>query len=155
MQCAHFLLALLCSSAASLAVVQQKPSASVDPNLSPIQKVVTLVSEMKAQTIKEGEEDLAAYDKYMCWCETTKAEKTAAIEAAEAKIADLESFVEEAAAKEGQLKTEIAGLTDDIAADQDALASATSMRAKENAEFKTEEAKNRRRNSPDSAFSTV
>merc|ERR1719238_1389320 len=107
---------------------------------TPIQKVVRLVTEMKAQTIKEGEEDLEAYDKYKCWCETSEAEKTDAVKAAETKLQELTSFVEEAAAKEGQLKTEIAGLEDDIAADQEALSSATSMRAKENSEFKTEEA---------------
>merc|ERR1719281_1380449 len=76
----------------------------------------------------------------MCWCETTKSEKTAAIEAAEAKISDLESFVEEAAAKEGELKTEIAGLEEDIASDTDALKTATALRAKENEEFLAEEA---------------
>ena len=86
------------------------------------------MTEMKGQTSKEGEEDLAAFDKYKCWCETSEGEKTAAVKAAEAKLQELGAFVEEAAAKEGQLKTEIAGLADDIAADQDSLASATSMR---------------------------
>merc|ERR1719473_2097222 len=95
-----------------------KPSGSLtNIHDSPIQKVVTLVTEMKAQTIKEGEQDLEAYDKYKCWCETTTSEKTAAIEAAEAKLQELGSFVEEAAAKEGELKTEIAGLEDDLAKD--------------------------------------
>jgi chromosome segregation ATPase len=121
-------------------MVQQKPSASVDPKLSPIQKVVTLVTEMKAQTEKEGQEDLKAYDKYMCWCETTEAEKTAAIKAAETKIQELESFLEEAAAKEGELKTELAGLEEDIAADKEALSTATAMRKEQNDEFKAEEA---------------
>jgi len=111
-----------------------------DEKLSPIQKVVKLVTEMKAQTVKEGEEDLAAYDKYKCWCETTTSEKSAAVTAATQKIQELTSFVEEAAAKEGELKTEIAGLEDDIVADKDSLASATSMRNEANAEFATEEA---------------
>merc|ERR1719326_2709372 len=120
-------------------LVSGKPSGALTgTDLSPIQKVVTLVTEMKAQTIKEGEEDLEAYDKYKCWCETTEAEKTDAIAAAQQKLQELTSFVEEAAAKEGELKTEIAGLEDDIAADKDALASATAMRAEQNAEFETE-----------------
>jgi hypothetical protein len=95
---------------------------------------------MKAQTEKEGEEDLAGYDKYICWCETTEAEKTAAIKAAETKIQELESFVEEAAAKESELKTEIAGLEDDIAADTEALSTATAMRKEQNDDFLAEEA---------------
>merc|ERR1719261_1236786 len=95
---------------------------------------------MKAQTQKEAEDDQGAYDKYKCWCETTEGKKTADIKAAETKLEELTGFIEEAAATEGQLKTEIAALEDDIAADKDALASATSMRAKENEEFKAEEA---------------
>jgi len=124
-----------------LGMAVAKPSGALTgTNLSPIQKVVTLVTEMKAQTAKEGEEDLSAFDKYKCWCETTTSEKTAAIEAAETKLEELGSFVEEATAKEGELKTEIAGLTDDIAADTEALASASSMRDESNKEFETEAA---------------
>jgi len=107
---------------------------------SPIQKVVALIKDMKAQTEKEAAEDLEAYDKYMCWCETVKKEKTAAVKNAQDTIASLEAFVEEAAAKEGELKTEIAGLTDDIAADEESLSSAEALREKEAAEFAVEEA---------------
>jgi hypothetical protein len=123
------------------AAVQTKPSGALTgTDLSPIQKVVTLVKEMKAQTTKEGEEDLEAYDKYKCWCETTVAEKTAAIAAAEDKLGELASFLEESAAKEGELKTEIAGLEEDLAADTEALSTATKLREEENGKFKEEEA---------------
>jgi len=122
-----FVLVLLLTVAA--ATVQHKPSAALtNINDSPIQKVVTLVREMKDQTTKEGEQDLEAYNKYTCWCETTIAEKTQAIADAETKLEELGSFVEEAAAKEGELKTEIAGLEEDIAKDTDALATATKTR---------------------------
>jgi len=76
----------------------------------------------------------------MCWCVTIKKEKTAAVGEAQSTIASLEAFVEEGAAKEGQLKTEIAALEEDISADQDSLASAVALREKEAAEFATEEA---------------
>jgi len=134
-----FVLVLLLTVAA--ATVQHKPSAALtNINDSPIQKVVTLVREMKDQTIKEGEQDLEAYDKYTCWCETTTAEKTAAIDDAETKLKELGSFVEEAAAKEGELKTEIAGLEEDIASDTDALATATKTRDDQHNDFEAEEA---------------
>merc|ERR1719253_1892924 len=118
----------------------QPCSAALHRGSGPIDKVVVLITEMKAQTEKEATEDMAAYDKYKCWCTTTEAEKTAAIKAAQSLLASLNGFVEEAAGKEGQLKTEIAALTEDIAQDQDALASATSMRAEENKDFLAEEA---------------
>jgi hypothetical protein len=107
---------------------------------SPIAKVVTLIKEMKVQVATDGEEDTVAYDKYKCWCVTTEKEKTDAIAAAEAKLEELAGFLEEAAAKEAELKTEIAGLEEDIAKDKEALASATSMREKENKEFQASEA---------------
>merc|ERR1719408_810167 len=105
-----------------------------------IQRVVTLIKEMKQQVEKEATEDQEAYDKYKCWCETSEKEKTAAVATAEQRIAELEAFLEQAAGLEGQLKTEIAGLEEDIAADQDALETATAQREKEAAEFAKEEA---------------
>merc|ERR1719361_1186336 len=107
---------------------------------SPIRKVVTLIEEMKATVEKEAKEDLKAYDEYKCWCDTNGAEKKDAIEYATEQIADLEAFLEEAAGKEGELKTEISGLEDDIADDNSALANARSLRDKENAEFAVFEA---------------
>jgi chromosome segregation ATPase len=107
---------------------------------TPIRKVITLLEEMKSTVEKDASEDLKAYDKYMCWCETNKKEKTAAIEAAEQRIADLTTFLEEAAAEEAELKTEISGLESDIAADEDALKEATAVREKEMTAFQDSEA---------------
>jgi len=115
-------------------------SSAVGSAKSPIDKVVVLITEMKAQTEKEATEDMEAYDKYKCWCVNTEAEKTAAIAAANKHLDELNAFVEEAAGKEGELKTEIAGLTDDIAEDEQALSTAKTMRAEENKEFLAEEA---------------
>jgi hypothetical protein len=134
------ILSILFSSTLSITVVHQEPSAAFDPKLSGIQKVVVLLREMKAQTVKQGEEDQKAYDHYMCWCETAEKEKTAAIESAQQKIEELESFVAESTAKAGELKTEIAGLVDDIASDTDALATATKLRKEQNDDFLAEEA---------------
>merc|ERR1719217_1977050 len=90
-----------------------------------IAKVVKLLEEMKAQVEKEGEEDTESYDKYACWCTTNDKEKIAAIENAEKMIDDLTSKIEELAALQAQLKTEIEQLEEDIAAAETALATAT------------------------------
>ena len=82
---------------------------------------------MKAACGKEGAEDLAAYGKYSCWCQTNKKEKNAAIEIAEQRIADLGNLIEVSTSKAGELKTEIAGLQQDTADDNDAIDTATSM----------------------------
>jgi len=120
----------------------QSPGAvsAISASMSPIRKVITLLQDMKAQVEKEAEQDLTAYDRYRCWCETNRKEKTAAVEVAEQRINELETFLQQAVGQEAELKTEIAGLEDDIAKDNDALATATGVRDKENAAFLTEEA---------------
>jgi septal ring factor EnvC (AmiA/AmiB activator) len=115
-------------------------TSAITSNSSAIDKVVTLITEMKDQCIKDADADTEAYDKYKCWCVTTEEEKKAAIAAAEAKIEELNAFLEEALAKEAELKTEIAGLEEDIAKDQDALETARANREKEHEEFLEEEA---------------
>jgi len=107
---------------------------------SPIRKVVTMLEEMRAQVAKEGDGDQQAYDTYKCWCETNEKEKKKAIEDGKQKIEQLTAFLEEAAGKEGELKQDIETLADEIAADKDALETATALRAKENGEFKAAEA---------------
>jgi hypothetical protein len=107
---------------------------------SPIRKVVTMIEEMKATVEKEAKEDLKAYDEYKCWCNTGGAEKKKAIEYATETIADLEAFLGDAAGREGELKTEIGVLTQDIADDNSAIAQASGVRDKENAEFAVTEA---------------
>jgi len=133
----------LCTFAMALlpmAAGQEQAVSAMGGASSPIGKVVTLIKEMKDQCAKDGDADAEAYDKYNCWCVTTTSEKTAAIEAAETKLDELSGFLEEAAAKSAELKTEIAALEDDIAKDNEALSSAAAMREKENKEFLAEEA---------------
>jgi len=117
-----------------------QPTSAITADMRPIRKVITLLEEMKVQVEKEAKEDLLAYDKYMCWCATNRKEKTAAVEVAEERIDGLTAFLEEASAKAGALKTEIAGLAAEIAEDQDALATATSVREEELKAFLAEEA---------------
>merc|ERR1719511_636844 len=95
---------------------------------------------MKEQVEKDGSADQAAYDKFMCWCKTNEDAKTEAISKAGTRIDELTSLIEELAAREAQLKTEISGLAQDIADDQEALAAATAARQKEHAAFVAEEA---------------
>jgi chromosome segregation ATPase len=115
-------------------------TSAIAANQSSIDKVVTLITEMKETCIKDADADKEAYDKYNCWCITTEEEKKAAIEAATAKIEELTAFLEEAMAKEAELKTEIKALEEDIAKDKDALETAKANREKENEEFLAEQA---------------
>jgi hypothetical protein len=102
---------------------------------TPISRVVGLLQEMVATMKKEMDEDEELYDKLRCWCNNNAYEKNQAIEAAEAKIADLTSTIEALTAKTAELKILIDKTTTDLADDKEALAVATETRNKQLKEF--------------------
>jgi len=106
----------------------------------PVNKIIRLLTDMKDQVEKEASADMVGYNKYMCWCDTNRKEKTEAVEIATKKIAELTTFLEEGAAKKEKLKTEIKGLAADIAEDTETLATATALRQDQNSKFKGAEA---------------
>merc|ERR1719163_1273316 len=65
----------------------------------PVMKVVRMLQDMQVELNKEMEDDKAVYEMLTCWCETNEKEKVKAIELGEAKQADLEAELGEAAAK--------------------------------------------------------
>merc|ERR1740117_1782582 len=69
---------------------------------------------MKAQLDKEVAGDAEAYDKMVCWCETNDKEKTKAIADADASMSDLESDIQAAAARNGELEVKIAAMKKEI-----------------------------------------
>jgi len=105
----------------------------------PVGKVVQLLSDMREQLEKEGQNDEETYEKVSCWCETNGGEKLAAVEDADTRIKKLTSTIEAAGAKSDQLAQEIAEVEQEIADDQAALDQATSLRQKALDEFTTEE----------------
>lgn len=102
---------------------------------TPLQRVVKLLEEMKAQLEKEAEEDQIQYDKSVCWCETNDKEKTKAIADADAHMTDLTGEIESRAARDAELQVEIEHLKKTIAEETQALADATAIREKEYGEF--------------------
>jgi len=115
-------------------------SAAEDDVNRPVQKVLKLLGEMKVTLEKEQKTDVELFEKMDCWCTTNREQKTAAVEAAEKKIADLKAAIEEYTARSAELETQIKNLKADIAKNQEALAEATALREKENSEFSAEEA---------------
>ncbi|CAK0807314.1 unnamed protein product, partial [Prorocentrum cordatum] len=106
---------------------------------SPVQRVVKLLKDMKAQLEEEASKESEMYDKMVCWCETGEKEKTAAIAAAEVKISDLEASIQSMSAKFGEVSTNIAALKDQIAKDTEMLKEATAIRESEASKFRDEE----------------
>jgi len=138
----HFATFLALAVATTAIDVQRASSLKFDVDDAknrPVSKVVTLLKDMLVQLEKEAEEDQAIYDQMACWCTTNDKDKTKAISDAEAKIDDLTTEIEELTALSARLNTEIENLNKEIEKNQAALDKASAMRAKELAEFNSEE----------------
>jgi len=105
----------------------------------PVSKVINLLKDMLKQLETEAETDEEIYDKMACWCETNEKEKTKSIKEAEARIAQLETKIEEDTALSAKLESEMRELEEEVAKNQGALDKATSIREKELADFNGEE----------------
>merc|ERR1719201_102683 len=101
-----------------------------DSKVNPVDKVVTVLEEMKAQLEKEAAGDDALMDKMICWCETNDKLKTKAIADIKQLLAQLEEAIPEHAAKIATLQTEVKNLAKDIATGKTELETATNIRAK-------------------------
>jgi len=107
--------------------------------VTPVTKVVTLLKDMSTQLEKEGEEDDSVHEKMTCWCESNAAAKAKSIEDGEQMISDLRTTIETTAASSSRLTSEIAHGKEDLAKSQQSLATATSLREQQAADFHGEE----------------
>merc|ERR1719217_2019431 len=131
------LFALALSSAAAMTALQTDMAMNLKER--PVMKVVRLLQDTKAELEKELEDDKAVYELMTCWCTSGTKDKEAAIEAAKAKISELESSMGAGAAKISELKAKRKETLDEVNADHKALMDATGMRMKENKEFQASE----------------
>jgi len=104
---------------------------------NPIEKIVELITELKAKIETDGKAEQKVYDKFACWCEKTTAAKTDSIEEAQASITELTQIVTEAKATKATLTAEIKQLEKDIAANEASTSEATNIRNKEHADYET------------------
>jgi chaperonin cofactor prefoldin len=109
---------------------------------TPVTRVVNLLKNMQKTLEKEMEEDEGLWHEMGCWCNNNKYEKTQAIDAANEKISELEATIERLTARSKELKTKIAELEEEVAADKKALAEATAIREKQLKEFHAMEVDN-------------
>merc|ERR1719428_2471768 len=79
------------------------------------------------------------YDKLSCWCKVNGDGKGTAVEIAEGKVADLGSRIKALTAKSSELEEAIKKVEAEVAANMQALDSATSMREEALAKFRDDE----------------
>merc|ERR1719235_1529102 len=79
------------------------------------------------------------YDKLSCWCKVNGEGKGTAVEIAEAKVSDLNSRIKALTAKSSELEESIKKVEAEVAANMQALESATTMREEALQKFRDEE----------------
>merc|ERR1719238_2393291 len=79
------------------------------------------------------------YDKLACWCKVNGEGKGTAVEIAESKVNDLSSRIKALTAKSSELEESIKKVESEVAANSEALDSATSMREEAMQKFRDEE----------------
>merc|ERR1719359_2770772 len=107
---------------------------------SPVEKVVKLLEELKANLEHDQKVEQQIYDRYACWCETASGAKAAAITIANSEIFKLTQRVLELKGEVAVLSKEIADLTGKMAENEGSQKDSTAVRAKENAAYMSEKA---------------
>jgi len=109
---------------------------------SPISRVVTLITQLKAKVESDGKKEQQSYDKYACWCENTLARKAKAITDAKDLIEKLQKTILKLNGDLGAHGAEIQQLKKDIAQNLEAQKEANEVRGKENNEYENEKNEN-------------
>merc|ERR1719293_512425 len=99
---------------------------------SPVEKVVNLLTTLKAQVEHDGKAEQQIYDKYACWCEKTSKRKAQDIVTAQE---DLRALGQQILKLKGKIATptaEIAELTENIKDNENEQEQLTAVRTKQN-----------------------
>jgi len=70
-------------------------ASAVANDVSPVEKVVTMLEDLQTQVVVEGKAEAKTYDKFACFCKDMTAQKTDAISAGTDKSADLSALIEQ------------------------------------------------------------
>merc|ERR1719440_1372701 len=106
---------------------------------NPIGKVLSMIGELQAKIIGEGDEAQKVYEEFSEWCEDQSKDLHFAIKTEKAEIADLNALIEKETANAEELNAKIEDLAASIASNEADLKAATEVREKEHADFSAEE----------------
>lgn len=104
-------------------------------DVTPIGKILQILGECEAKTIKEGEESQKVFDEFTEFCEDRSRNLAFEIKTGKAQVAELQATIEKAESSIGALGTQIEDHAAAISSDEKDLAAATKVREAEAADF--------------------
>jgi hypothetical protein len=106
-----------------------------DAKMAAVNKVITMLEDLQAQVLKEGEEEAASYNKFACFCKDTTKEKTESINKGEDDDQRLSTSIEDKNSHRNDLDDDIKDLEEEIASEEADMKAATKEREETNAVF--------------------
>jgi hypothetical protein len=125
---------LLCSAFQAHAALLSAKS-KVRADVTPVEKVITMVEELQAKVSAEGKAEAATYDKFACFCKSKTDEKVKAIAEEEQTVKDLQAEITSLSADRDTLDQNIQDLTTEIAQYEEDIKTSTKVREEEKATF--------------------
>jgi len=107
---------------------------------SPVEKVLTLLEDLKTQVTEEGKAEAETYDKFACFCKDKSNAKVDSIATRESDISTLTADLEQLKAEKVELKADIKKLNEDLETFEADLKKMTEIRDQEHAVYETEHA---------------
>jgi len=100
---------------AAVADVSEGPAgAADDAKMAAVNKVVSMLEDLQAQVLAEGEAEAATYNKFACFCKTTQNDKSDAIKTGKDDKESLTADINKFSKQRDDLDKKIAGLEADI-----------------------------------------
>merc|ERR1719333_924780 len=109
--------------------------AALATDVSPVEKVVTMLEDLQTQVVVEGKAEAKTYDKFACFCKDMTNEKTDAISAGDDMVADLTATIEQGTSDRADLDAEITELNEKIDKLDKAMTLAKEKRTAEKTEY--------------------
>merc|ERR1719498_1473183 len=105
--------------------------------VTPIQKVISLMNDMKAKGIKEKQDEEVAFTSFKQWCDDTTRQRQESIADAEEQMEQLTAEIQKATSDIATLTDEIQALDNQISLWNQDKKAATEVRNKEKADYQT------------------
>merc|ERR1719335_31555 len=104
-------------------------------DVSPVEKVITLLEDLKTETEEEGKAEASTYDTFACFCKSTTESKAQAIKDEQDNIEEFAATLQEQTSISNAKAHEIKELDASIATLEKEMAKITELREKEKTKY--------------------